>query len=155
MSRPGGISTNFTIPEGAVNNNFSPAMSFLQFGFHKNDNENNGHNNGISGVFNRVTKVGGEFEFDDTFNGPTLTNNYVWRKSLAAAVTHVPIGTAWWINWTLPADGYSMVSSATVSGPYYDASVTNTYQSGAMMYGAVPAAALPAENAAFFGLTHP
>jgi hypothetical protein len=70
-------------------------------------------------------------------------------------VTYVPPGTAWWVNWSLPADGYSVVSSATVTGPYTDASVTNTYQSGAVMYGAVPGAALPSTQQTFFRLARP
>jgi hypothetical protein len=155
MYGPGGVSTNFSIPEEAVLNNFSPATSFLQFGFHKNDGANDGHNNQVSGTYSHVQKINGDLVFDDAFSGSTLTNSYNWRKTTPAAVTYVPPGTAWWLNWTLPADGFSVQSAPDVTGPWADAGVTNTYQQGAVIYGAVPADVLPAADKSFFRLARP
>jgi hypothetical protein len=155
MSGPGGISTNFTIPEEAVLNSFNPVTSFLQFGFHKNDNENNGHNDGRSGTFSRVQKTGGAFVFDDTFNGQTLTNNYAWRKTSQSNVQHIPPGTGWFFNWTLPADAFTPQSAPTITGPWGDAGVTNIYQSGPKMFGIIPTSALPPGPNAFFRLYRP
>lgn len=158
MTGPGGFSTNFFMSEEAVTGFFSPSTSFLQFGFHKNDNENNGHNDGTSGTFSQVgrtTAMPDTFTFYDTFNGPTLTNAYEWRKTLASAVNLVPPGTAWFINWTLPADGFTMQSAPEITGPWGDAGVTNTYQVGTKIYGQIPAAALPPGNAAYFRMYKP
>lgn len=137
ISAPGGYSTNFTIPEDAVLNNFSPATSFIQFGFHKNDNENNGHNNGVSGTFSNVKKTGGGFEFDDSFGGAAFDSNYGWRKTSASAVNFVPVGTAWFLNWTLPAIGFYPQSAASITGPWTDIT-TAISQSGGKAHVTVP-----------------
>jgi hypothetical protein len=154
VTGPGITATNFTLPEDAVTFNFSPFVSYIQFGMFKNDGANDGHNNQASGTFSRVQFTGSTYPFDDAFNGAALTNNYVWRVTSPAAVTYVPPGTAWWVDWTLPADGFSVESAPTVLGPWANASVTNTFQSGAVMHGAVPAEALPGPNA-FFRLSRP
>lgn len=154
VTGPGITATNFTLPDDAVTFNFSPSSSYIQFGFFKNDGANDGHNNQTSGTFSRVHFNGTVYPIDDSFNGATLTNNYVWRVTSPTAVTYVPPGTAWWVNWTLPADGFSVQSAPSVLGPWGDASVTNTYQSGAMMYGAVPGAAADGPNW-FFRLARP
>jgi hypothetical protein len=155
VTGPGITATNFTLPEEAVVNNFSPFGSFMQFGMFKNDGANDGHNNQASGTFSRIQFTGSLYPIDDSFNGTSLTNNYAWRTTRASAVTFVPQGTAWWLNWTLPADGFSVISAPTLDGPWADAGVTYSYQLGAMMYGAVPSAALPVGNAAFFRLSRP
>ena len=162
ISGPGGVSTNFTLLEGVAESSFTPYTSFMQFGVFKNDGANDGHNNQAGGTFSQVRLANGEPPtdvFNDNFSGPTLTSNYAWRPTTssggATAVVFVPLDTAWWINWTLPADGYTVESAAVVTGPWGDASVTNTYQSGTTMVGAVPGAALPSTNATFFRMTKP
>lgn len=155
VTGPGITATNFDLPEEAVYQNFSPSRSFIQFGAFKNDGDNDGHNNQRSATFSRVKYTGAGFPFDDSFDAPSLTNNYVWRTTRASAVTFVPQGTAWWLNWTLPADNYTVESAAEVTGPYSDASVTNKFQRGAKMFGAVPADALPNTNQVFFRLSKP
>jgi hypothetical protein len=155
VTGPGITATNFTLPEEAVLNNFSPATSFMQLGVFKNDGANDGHNNNASGTFSRFQFTGGAAAFDDNFSAATLTNNYVWRVTRASSVTHIPPGTAWWLNWTLPADGYSVISAPTVNGPWDNASVTNLVQRGAIMYGPVSTEVLPPGGAAFFRLAKP
>jgi hypothetical protein len=127
MSGPGGISTNFTIPLEAVQNNFSPTTSFLQFGFHKNENENDGHNLGVTGTFSNVKKSGGSYEFDDSFTGDSLTNLYAWRKTSQSYVQHVAPTIDWDLVWTLPATGYSPQSAPAVTGPWSDLTPGATY----------------------------
>lgn len=150
LSGPGGFSTNFFIGEDAVVNNFSPAASFLQFGFHKNDGANDGHNNGISGTYSRIQKTGGDFVFDDTFNGATYTNNYAWRKTSASAVQHVAPGTALFAEWTVPADQFYLQKASAITGPWSNGGATSTYQSGGKIHAVLPASAVPAGNAGFF-----
>src|ERR1044071_1139161 len=155
VTGPGITATNFTLPDEEVLNNFNPSLGFLQFGMYKNDVENDGHNNQARGTFSQVGFSGTAYPINDTFNGSALTNNYAWRVTKSPAVTYVPPGTAWWANWTLPADGFSMEIAPALSGPWSDASVTNTYQNGAVMYGAVADFALPTGNSAFFRLSRP
>ena len=108
LTGPGITATNFDLPADAVANNFSPATSFLQFGMFKNDGANDGHNNGAHGTFSRVQFTGAPANsFDDSFTGATLTNKYAWRKTDANYVQYVAPGTAWIVDWTLPAIGFT------------------------------------------------
>jgi hypothetical protein len=53
-------------------------------------------------------------------------------------VQHVPTGTAWWLNWTLPATGFYPQSASTIPGAWSDIAGTS-YQSGGKGHIAVPA----------------
>ena len=139
LSGPGGVSTNFTIGNDAVLNNFSPAVSFIQFGFHKSDAPNNGHNNGISGTFSNIKKTGGDFVFDDSFGSAAFNSNYAWRKTSATAVNHVPAGSAWWVNWTKPDASFYPQTATSVTGPWSDLSYTGSFANSSKSYAAVPA----------------
>jgi hypothetical protein len=152
MSAPGGASTSFTIPLEAVQNHFSPPSSYIQFGFHKNDNENNGHNNGVHGTFSRVQKSGGALVFDETFGGPTLTNSYAWRRTSASFVQYLPPGTAWDLDWTSPATGFSPQVSPGVSGPWSHLTAVSTYVSGPKNHALISTSAVPAGDTALFRL---
>lgn len=150
LTGPGNITTNFTLPEEAVVNNFSPATSFMQFGMFKNDVPNDGHNNDRHGTYSRVQFNGAVAAFDDDFTGATLTEKYAWRTTSASAVQFIPAGIAWVVNWTVPADGFNLNSAAAVTGPWNPVSVTRTYQSGGKIHALVPQTALPSGNANFF-----
>jgi len=152
LAGPGITATNFTLPEDAVLNNFSPATSYLHFGIFKNDGANDGHNNYAHGTFSRVTFTGAAAAFDDEFNGPTLTNKYAWRVSSASAVQHIPPGIAWVVDWTTPATGFNAQSAAGANGPWNPATFTRTFRSGSKMFGLVPQTALPGTNSGFFRL---
>lgn len=155
MTGPGITATNFTLPAEAVMNNFFAYNSYIQWGVFKNDGNDNGVNNFASGTFTSVKFTGSNYPIDDNFTGATLTNKYPWRVSSSTAVTYVPPGTAWWVNWSLPADNYTMESAPTVNGPWGSAGATNTLQRGAMMFAPIQSSALPAGGAAFFRLSKP
>jgi hypothetical protein len=150
LSGPGMTTTNFTLPEDAVANNFSPSTSFVQFGNFKNDGDNDGHNNEASGTFSHVSITGTVAPIDDDFSGATLTNKYAWRKTSANAVQYFAPGTAWVVGWSVPAFGFNPSVAASLSGPWSPLAVVSQYQSGTNIYGAVMASALPAGNKAFF-----
>ena len=152
LTGPGVTATNFTLPEDAVLNNFSPAASFVQFGMFKNDGPNDGHNNQARGTFSRVKFTGAAAPFDDDFNGPTLDTKYAWRKTSASAVQHVAPGTAWWLDWTLPDAGFTIQSAASVTGPWGDAGITNRFLSGSKRRGSILSSMLPGVNASYFRL---
>jgi hypothetical protein len=153
LNGPGGVSTNFSLPDGVPASNFNPTSLSLQFGMFKNDDVNDGHNNQQSGTFSRVSLTNSSgVVFDDSFSGPGLTNNYAWRVTSPTAVQWLPAGTAWWLTWTTPDDGFNVKVANNVTGPYSDAGVTYAFLQGANRVGAVPAASIPVGNAAFFQL---
>jgi len=152
LSGPGITTTNFTMPEDAVLNNFNSGSSYLQFGMFKNDGANDGHNNQTHGTFSRVTFNGVVAPFDDNFSGPTLTNTYAWRKTSATAVQHVPPGAVWLVNWTLPATGFNVQGAAAVQGPWSAPNLIASYQAGGMAHAMIAQSALPGANASYFRL---
>ena len=160
LSGPGGISTNIVLDAAVANrlgdgDDASGPQMYLHFGAFKDDAAASGINNGVSVLFNHLQVTGGSSPFDETFPGPGLTAVYAWRPTAATSIQWVPSGSAWWLTWTLPDDGYSVLSSANVNGPYTDAGVTFGYVSGASKISAVPAASLPPGNSAFFRLSKP
>jgi len=148
LTGPGGISTNFTLPQDVVDQ-FNGNM-FLHFGNFKADANNNGINDQQSGTFSRIQVVGGPAPLDDNFPGPGLTALYGWRPSSASAVAWVPPDTAWWLTWSLPDDGFTVQLASDVRGPWSDAGVAYVVTRGATRIGAVPSASLPPSNAVFF-----
>lgn len=152
LTGPGITATNFTLPADAVLNNFSPATSFLQFGMFKNDEANDGHNNQARGTFSHVKFTGVAAPFEDNFSGPTLTNNYVWRKTSATAVQHIAPGTAWMVDWTLPATEFTPQIAGSVNGPWSNPVFSSTYTAGGKVYALISDSALPAGNSAYFRL---
>ena len=157
VTGPGITATNFTLPAEAVANNFSPSLSYIQFGMFKNDGANDGHNNQAHGTFSDVeVTVNGNAILQDNFPGPGLTANNAWRTTSSTAVLWVPPDIAYWLTWTLPDDGFELYVAGTVNGPYVDAGVGAangfTFLQGAARTGGVPAANMPAGNAAFFQL---
>jgi len=152
LSGPGITSTNFTMPEDAVLNNFNSGTSYIQFGMFKNDGGNDGHNNQTHGTFSRVTFNGVAAPFDDNFQGSTLTNTYAWRKTSASAVQHVPPGTAWNLDWTLPATGFNVQGAAALTGPWTNTPLITSYQSGGKQHAMVAQSVLPSANSSYFRL---
>ena len=150
LTGPGNITTNFTLPEEAVVNYFSPATSFMQFGMFKNDVPNDGHNNYRHGTYNYVKFDGIAAPFEDNFSGPTLTNTYAWRTTSASAVQYIPSGLAWEVNWTVPADGFNLNSATAITGPWNQVNAVKTYLSGGKWHALVPQSALPSANTVFF-----
>ncbi len=153
LTGPGITATNFDLPAEAVQNNFSPATSFLQFGMFKDDGANDGHNNGAHGTFSRVQFTGATANsIDDDFSGATLTNKYAWRKTDANYVQFIPPGTAWIVDWTLPANQFNPQSAAAITGPWNPAVFTSTYRDPSAMHGLLSQTALPSASAGFFRL---
>jgi hypothetical protein len=150
LSGPGGVSEDFVIPAGAVLNNFSPALGYIQFGFHKNDNENDGHNDGGRGVFSRLQKTGGDFVFDDTFDGAQLTNSYAWRKTSDSAVKFIPQDTAYALSWTLPAPGFAPESAVDAAGPWGDVGASDIVSGGGVATALIPTSSLPSPESGLF-----
>jgi len=161
VTGPGITATNFTLPEEAVINNFTPMLDYMQFGVFKSDGANDGHNNQASATFSRVQLTSSGYgAFDDSFPGPDLQGGGIpWRTTSSTAVQYVPPDIAWWVTWSLPDDGFQLWGANAVNVPFVDAGVGAAmgynYTQGANRVGAVPAANVPAGNAAFFQLRKP
>ena len=151
LSGPGLTATNFTLPDDAVANNFSPSTSFVQFGNFKNDGANDGHNNDATGTFGHVTISGKNAAIDDDFSGATLTNKYAWRTTSSSEVQYIAPGTAWFLGWTLPANGFVPQVAGSITGPWTPLTLS-TFQNGTNVQAAIPASDLPPGNAAFFDM---
>jgi hypothetical protein len=142
MTGPG-VSTNFTLPADAVLagdgiHNFNPTTSYVQYGCFKNDGANDGHNMGIYATFSRAQVTGPAASIDDNFNSPTLTNTYAWRVTSGSAVQHIPPGSKWLVDWTLPATSFNLESATKITGPWAPANVTKTYQGAGSVHALVP-----------------
>ena len=98
--------------------------------------------------------------YNDGFNGPGLTANNGWQVAEyylfpADRAIWQPYGTAYWIEWNTTASGWGVQSSSSILSGWAGAGVTYTYAdpaTGTNTLGAIPAASLPAGNAAFFRL---
>jgi len=153
LTGPGIAATNFSLPAGAVQSNFSPSTSFVQFGMFKNDGANDGHNNNAHGTYSEVQFTGAQANsFDDKFSGATLTNKYAWRVTDSTAVQFIPPGTAWLVDWTLPAVQFSPESAPAITGPWSPAVFTSSYRDSSKMHNLVSQAAVAGAPAGFFRL---
>jgi len=153
LTGPGITATNFDLPADAVANNFSPATSFLQFGMFKNDGANDGHNNNAHGTYSRVQFSGAAANsFDDSFTGAMLTNKYAWRVTSSTAVQYIAPGTAWIVDWTLPANQFSPQTAPAVTGPWSPAAFTSMYRDATAMHGLVSQASMSGAKAGYFRL---
>jgi hypothetical protein len=156
-----GSVNSFTLPDfysdPNYTANFTPATSLVQFGVFKNGNN---ANNNLSTIFSHVSvsDANGTI-YNDSFNGTNLTSEYAWQVAeyyldAADRAIWIPQNTGWWIKWNATVSGWSVQSTSNLLGNWSNAGVTYTYVdgTGTNTLGAIPAASLPAGNAAFFRL---
>lgn len=157
-----GSVNSFTLPDffndPNYTANFTPATSLVQFGVFKNGNN---ANNNLSTTFSHVSvsNANGTI-YNDSFNGTNLTSEYAWQVAeyymdAAVRAIWIPQNTTWWIKWNATVSGWSVQSTSNLLGAWSNAGVTYTFadSTGTNTLGAIPAASLPAGNAAFFRLT--
>jgi hypothetical protein len=119
----------------------------------KNDGANDGHNNNAHGTYSEVQFIGAQANsFDDKFSGATLTNKYAWRVTDSTAVQFIPPGTAWLVDWTLPAVQFSPETAPAITGPWSPAVFTSSYRDSSKMHNLVSQAAVSGAPAGFFRL---
>jgi len=148
------VVTNITLDADMMTYFTAPSASFVQVGAFKNDSLNAGTSDNKGFILTQVlmTNVNATI-FNDDFSAG-LTNNYAWRVTSAAAITSIPQGTAYWLKWGVPDNGFTPQSAASVLGGWSDAGITYIYTdtTGTNRFGAVPTVSLPAGNNAFFRL---
>ena len=151
IKAPGGETADFTLPADVPAANFAAATMFVQFGAFEGTDTKRNDQQSMTFSHVMITNLYGTL-IEDSFAGPALTTANDWRVTRAASITWVPEGVGQWLTWTMPDDGFSVETAGTVTGPYVDAGVTYTKVIGDKKTGAVPAANIPAGNAAFFRL---
>lgn len=152
MTGPGGVSTNFNIPDtGAIQSLFGNPLS-AYFG-----NQQNGAGNaGQSSTYSRVTisGVSGSPEIDDTFP-PTGLDTNLWKVVCREPSDVFVMGPEdkFWLSWTLPDTGFTVQSSPNLAaGSWVDPSLTNVVYTTLGNRVLVPQAALPSAGRGFFRL---
>jgi len=154
MTIPGGASTNFNIPDptGATSALFSNGV-VLYFG--DQDGNAGGANDHIVASDFNVTGLG-TADFDDNFvtDAGTL-NTGIWKVNAASAtcVQMVGPGNPYWVQWTTPAAGYSVVASASLNPADWTPATANpVFLSGTFESQLIGTSDLPTGPNAFFSL---
>jgi hypothetical protein len=156
LTGPGGVSTNFDLPADVPASFAGPLYAY--FGIQPN----NTNNIGQSAVFSNVTISGGvptpineNFEgvTDDPAN-PVNLDPAIWERSAqdTSGVVLVPPDSTYWVNWTVPASGYTLqISPDLTPNSWVDYTGTAT-QIGSQIRAIVGASTLPTGPNAFFRL---
>jgi len=124
MTVPGGASTNFNIPDptGSTAALFSNGVD-LYFGVQA------GNAGGVNDhiVASEFKVAGTAHDFDDNFVADAGTLNGVWAVNAAfpSCVQLVGPGNPYWIQWSSPAPGYSLETTAVLSDDSTWTAVTN------------------------------
>lgn len=101
MTAPNGSTTNFALPSDAAALFADPLHVYV--GAQPNQLANIGQ----SVTVKRLQVTGVTTPIDDEFSGPL--NDAIWQIAAgdAAGIVTVPTGYSYWLNWTLPDDGFS------------------------------------------------
>jgi hypothetical protein len=126
LTAPSGASTNFVMPAESAALFADPLVAV--FGAQPNNNANIGQ----TVVLSRIEITGTPAPVDEKFNEPTL-NIGTWQVVAqdAAGVVQAPPDSRFWVNWTLPANGFIVETSTNLtSGAWADSGLTNIVQFG-------------------------
>jgi hypothetical protein len=148
VTTPDGTSTNFTMPSAAAALFADPLYAY--FGIQPN----NAVGIGQSATFSRVQISGVSTPVDDHFNAGAL-NSTVWQVVAQdpAGVQVVPANSAYWLSWTLPANGYNVLSASAIgAGGWTDAGLTNILSFGGHNMTLITSTNLPGATTGFFQL---
>ncbi|MGA2749359.1 MAG: hypothetical protein ABSG59_11335 [Verrucomicrobiota bacterium] len=158
LSGPGGASTNVNFPDEATAQVFANPLT-AYFG---NQQGGTTANIGQGSTYSQfsISNTPYSTPFTDVFtNDGGVINTSQWLIDDAAPnnILIVQTNDAFWVNWTLPASGYSLFSSPTL-GP--GAVWSNTGLSSIVITTAgdqvlVPQSSLPASGQGFFVLVQP
>jgi len=150
MTAPDGTTTNFAFPDPiAVQSLFTGVRAY--FGVQKNGAGNNGQ----SASFSRIQIAGTQQPVNDTFPGPDINDpvNPIWDvvSDQASDLYVISSNDVYWLTWTLPDIGYSLLSSTNLTS-WVDAGYTNVIQSGSIKKVKLNKSSLPAKGAGYFRL---
>lgn len=107
---PDGTSTNFTL-DAATAALFADPMTLCL-----GSQPNNANGFGQTAVISGFGVTGNATPFSDDFATDTQLNTNIWRglASDPNGVNLVPPGSAYWVSWTLPDDGFTLQSAPSL-----------------------------------------
>jgi hypothetical protein len=176
MSGPGGITTNFSIPDGqfivpAGGQTNVPAGTIIPAGstsalfasdvfLYYGVQGNNVGGNGDHLVVTNFTVTGlGSSDFSDDFISDAETygsvNPSIWMTNAAypACIQDVAPGNPYWVQWTQPASGFALQATPTLLNPAWTLTTNNpTFVIGTNYTQLISTNDFPGTNAGFFGL---
>jgi len=99
----------------------------------------------------KITGTPGEPNLDSNFVGqPIDTNTWGIVASSAVGVQEIPKDAKFWLNWTLPAQGFSPQSGDKVAGGTWNSLALGGFVAGPMHYALLRQSDLPGADAGFF-----
>jgi hypothetical protein len=151
LTAPSGSSTNFVFPAESAALFADPLVAV--FGSQPNSDASIGQRV----ILSRIQVSGVPVPIDDPFSGSTLdTGTWQIVAQDAAGVLVAPPDSLYWVNWTLPANGYTLQSNTNLdTSSWADSSLTNVLQIDGQRTVLVPASGLPGTNGGFFRLLKP
>lgn len=158
VTAPNAATTNFSLPWAAALEFYNPLSVY--FG----NQQNGAANAGQAATYSRVKVTGVTLspEIDETFPGPDLNPdplNARWRVvgEVPSCVFIVRPDHKYWVNWTLPATGFTLEGSAALAGAAWatDPQWTNLITTTLGQRMLIPESTLPSAPMSFFRLVKP
>jgi hypothetical protein len=157
LSGPGGVSTNFDFPSEAAPLFAGPLYAY--FGVQPNQTGNINQ----SALFSNLQITGVPDPINETFTGVTVTNQTqtvvtldpaVWETVAEdpAGVALVPPDSTYWVTWTVPAAGFQLQVTPTLSPPAWTDVTVAPAQIGSQMRMPIGPSTVPGGADAFFRL---
>jgi hypothetical protein len=162
INGPGGLTTNISFPSESVAQQFAGQVA-VYFGSINNGGTNNAglgvtySEFSISGVEN-TTNASSSSSLDDVFaNDLGILDTTEWTVVAPVTPNNVFIvqpTDALWVGWTLPDDGYNLVTSPVLgaNAAWTDSGLTTYITTTQRHIVVVPQSSLPATGQGYFGL---
>jgi len=150
LTAPGGASTNFVMDAASAALFADPATLIL------GGQANNVNGAGKAVVYGNFSATGCASPISESFATESGLDTNTWKNfsSDANAIAFVPMGSAYWLNWSVPDGGFSLQAAAKVN-----ATATNWVDltpplllSAGKRQALIDGSSLPAGNAGFFRL---
>lgn len=158
VKAPNGTTTNFALPSDVPTQFYDPVSVY--FGNQENGPANAGQAATYSNV--KVTGTLSSPDINDSFNRQDLNPdplNATWQVvcDVPTCVFLLHSDDKFWLNWTLPASGYSVESSPSLAPGSFtlNPQLTNVINTTVGNRMAVPQSSLPASGTGFFRLSKP
>ena len=147
----GGTVTNVLPPEVVdIFKNYSPNMQ-INVGGVPGDPSRFGQMAVVTRV--KFTGTPGEPNLDSDFLAqPRDTNVWGIVAASPAGVQQIPTNAAYWVNWTLPANGFSLETKAALGPGFWTSPAITGYEQGGVHHGLLLSSDLPGSNSGYFRL---
>ncbi|HMP83747.1 MAG TPA: hypothetical protein PKA41_13700 [Verrucomicrobiota bacterium] len=148
MSGPGGVSTNFNLPGDFWQTAFANPV-YAYFGVQSG----NGTGTGKYTVLSSISVSGSDNDFTDNFETASSLDSGRWvvRAVDAPGVRLVTSTAKYWVQWTVPDAGFSLISNPSVDGSSFWQNVSGTpVQIGSLKRVLVDSSQLPGPDTGYW-----